>query len=442
MMFTSATLNYKSINELNETSCSKQTSLKNMFKRNEYVPKIHGMRNCIVDTDYNLIKSINKKSLDKMKKNRIFDKNRVDGLLAFSWDGVELNETKKNIDNLPEREYADGDIRKYIKYLVVMNTGPRVNILIDSLQMTEKEKILSDTGRLKAKTFGETTAFQDMWPSFVDMFGYTSFVNIMDALFLNANVLNLINGDGQYFVVRMEDETRLIYQDAEGLFKKTNPKEEYEMVEVTTNKKVVYSKTAKHKNYQKTKTRIITRKVTDKKLNDKILVEERTSEKKNSTVYYKTYEKVIKRVQVWSDTFELTNYVGNVRVVRSLETVMKKDKKTNEYVEVTNEIYICTNMITHDLKTIIKMMHIRWNIENNGFRTLKQQYHANHIYVGEFNAINYIMQMIILAFNLMQIYIYVRKKDKLTFSFNQITKIFEAEIRSTKDIWKYLIDSS
>ena len=156
--------------------------------------------------------------------------------------------------------------------------------------MTEQEKVLTESGKLKAKTFGETTALEKMWPGIKEIFGHSYFVNVMDALFLNSKVLNTINGDQQYFVVRMEDETRLVYKDAEGLFKRTNPKFEYEIVEEITQKTVVYSKTAKHKNYTKSKIRLIERDITNAKLNEKNLVKEYKTEKKNSTIYNKVYE--------------------------------------------------------------------------------------------------------------------------------------------------------
>ena len=281
-----------------------------------------------------------------------------------------------------------------------------------------------------------------MWPNVKDMFGNEYFVNVMDALFLNSNVLNKINKDEQYFIVRMEDETRLIYKDAEGLFKNSKPKLEYELVEQTTQKHVVYSKTAKHKNYKKSKKKIITREITDKKLNETVLVDQYDTKKKNSIIYNKVYIKVIKRVQVWSDIFELTNYDGNVKVVKASETTMQKDEKTQEYVDVTNDIYICTNMINHDDKLIVKIMHLRWNIENNGFRTLKQRYHINHIFIGEFNSINYIVQMITLVFNLMELYFKIRKHGQLDITYNLVKKIFELNIINTKAIWKYLFDSA
>lgn len=373
-----------------------------------------------------------------MKNNRIFDKNKVDGLTVIAWDGVDVKETTKDIQNLPERQYKENDIRKYIKYVTAMNVGPRANIIIDTLQMTEQEKVLTESGKLKAKTFGETTALEKMWPSIKGMFGYSYFVNVMDALFLNSKILNIINGDQQYFVVRMEDQTRLIYKDAEGLFKRTMPKFEYEIVEEITQKTVVYSKTAKHKNYTKSKIKLIERDITNTGLNEKILVKEKKTEKKNSTIYNKVYERVIKRVKVWSDTFELTNYEGVVKVIKASETTLKYDKKEEKETKVVNDIYVCTNMISHDDKLILKIMHLRWNIENNGFRTLKQQFHVKHIFIGEFNAINYIFQMIILVFNLIQLYFKIRKKNKINCTFNLVKKIFEMDIIHTKEIWKYL----
>ena len=46
--------------------------------------------------------------INKAKDNKIFRKNKVDGLVVVSWDGVELTETTKDIEGLPEREYEEG----------------------------------------------------------------------------------------------------------------------------------------------------------------------------------------------------------------------------------------------------------------------------------------------------------------------------------------------
>ena len=244
--------------------------------------------------------------------------------------------------------------------------------------------------------------------------------------------MNEIADSGEYFVIRMEDKTRHIYKDAKGLFENSKPTLEYETVEVSESISVKYNKTAKHKDYQKTKTKKITREITDKKLNEKELVDTKFQERKNSTKETKTYEKVIRRVKVWDDEFDFVTYKGKVRVVRTVEEYLEGKKIQ------TQELYIATNMLTHPLPTIVKIMHIRWHIENNGFRKLKQNFKLNHIYIGEFNAINYIIQMIILVSNLLEVYLKIRLKDTST-TYIMMKKLFEKEINTTKDIGKYFV---
>ena len=87
--------------------------------------------------------------------------------------------------------------------------------------------------------------------------------------------------------------------------------------------------------------------------------------KKNSIKTTKYYERVIKKVKVWNDEFEFSTYECPVRVIKSLEQYWHEGK------EKTQELYIATNMLEHSVRTIIKIMHLRWNIENCGFRKLK-----------------------------------------------------------------------
>ena len=160
----------------------------------------------------------------------------------------------------------------------------------------------------------------------------------------------------------------------------------------------------------------------------KILIKEYKQEKKNSIINVKEYERVITRKEVWDDEFELTGYKDKVRVVRSLETSYKDGKRS------TQEIYVTTNMLKNDVETILNIMHHRWNIENNGFRTLKQRYHINHIFIGELNAINYIVQMIFMVFNLLELYTKFRLKEKITLTWSTIAEIFKTELRSEQSI--------
>ena len=310
---------HNSINELNVTTHDKNTSLKNFFAKNEYIPKTHGLRNCVIETDYNQLVDINDSIINKAKENKFFKKNLVDGLSVCAWDGVELCETSKEIFNLPEREHENSEIKKYIKYLCAMNIGSRANIMIATKQMTEKEKVITKSGKQKAKTFGETTAMLEMIPVVEEKIGRVIDVNVMDALFLNKNIMTAINEKNQYFVIRMEDDTKLIYKDAKGLFDKSKAKNEYEVVETIEEISVKFSKRAKHKDYSKTKVIIKERAVTDKKIGEKIYIDTKETIKKNSIKTTKKFERVIKKVKAWTDEFEFSTYEHPVKVVRSVE---------------------------------------------------------------------------------------------------------------------------
>lgn len=187
---------HKSINELMSTIHNKETSFENLFDRKEYIPKMHGLRDCISNTDYKQIEEINYSVIEKAKENKIFKKNLVDGLMVVAHEGVEISETNKNIANLPEREHKDGKISKYIKYLCSMNVGPRGNFVIMTEQLTEREKVLTESGRKKAKTIGETTAYLEILPTLNKLIGRNIDVNVFDALYVNANVMNEINKIG------------------------------------------------------------------------------------------------------------------------------------------------------------------------------------------------------------------------------------------------------
>jgi len=421
---------HSSINELINVNSNRKTNLKMLYKRGEYVPQMHGLRDCLIDTDYTQIETINKSVILKLKENKVFRNNKVDGLTVMAWDGVELNETRKNIEGLPEREYEEKDeIRKYIKYVCGMNVGPKANIIVTSKQLLEVEKITTKSGKERSKTIGETKAFEQQWKETEKLIGGVIDVHVFDALYLNKNVANLINDANKNFVIRLKDETRDIYEDAKGLFENREADIEYEIVEHIITKDIKYSKKAKKKDKTKTKIRTEKRAITNEPLCEKKLISEKIQEKKNSIVKTTEYEKVVTRKKVWEDEFELAGYKGKVRVIRSKETSYK-GKKIQE-----QELYVVTNMLEHDVETVLKIMHLRWNIENCGFRKLKQRYNLEHIFVGELNAINYIIQMIFLAFNLLELYMKIRLKEKLDITWDIITRIFENDFHSDKSIF-------
>ena len=57
-------------------------------------------------------------------------------------------------------------------------------------------------------------------------------------------------------------------------------------------------------------------------------------------------------------------------------------------------------------ETINKIMHARWDIENDGFNELKNYWNMNHCFMADEKGINVILQMIIMSYNLWKLYIY------------------------------------
>ena len=336
-MFASTLCGHKSINELNDVNKQKRLRFDSLYRKNEFVPCTHGLRDCIIDTDYQQMVEINKSVIQKTKINKIFKKNKIDGLTIMAVDGVDLNETNKEIDGLPEREHKNGHITKYLKNTAFMNVGPLANIIIGMYQHQEIEKITTESGKERAKSNGETKAFEEMIIENEKLIGGVIDGFTLDGLYTNKNVFNLINSMGKYFINRLKNKRLNIYKDAERLFENRKQDYTYELVKIATRKNYKYSKKAKKKDVIKNKIRIEKRDISNNKLGEKRLVNKRTQTRKNSTIEIEIYETVITRKEVWEDIFNMDGYEGDLRVVKS------KEISLNGNEEITQLCYCIQN---------------------------------------------------------------------------------------------------
>ena len=93
-------------------------------------------------------------------------------------------------------------------------------------------------------------------------------------------------------------------------------------------------------------------------------------------------------VKCWRESIEYKEI--ELQVLKFIEN----DEKT---------IYVvCTSKDMKE-KTINKIIHTRWNIENNGFNELKQYWHLRHCFIAYSNVM---LQFIVLSYNLLELYIY------------------------------------
>lgn len=122
----------------------------------------------------------------------------------------------------------------------------------------------------------------------------------------------------------------------------------------------------------------------------------------------KEYKEKNKDIKYWSDIFEYKKQ--KIKIVKFIET--EKKRKDKIYV-------ICTNLELNE-KTINKIIHARWDIENEGFNELKNYWNMKHCFIANENAIDVIMQMIIMSYNLWELYLYGHLHD---FKNGKITKL-------------------
>jgi hypothetical protein len=120
------------------------------------------------------------------------------------------------------------------------------------------------------------------------------------------------------------------------------------------------------------------------------------------------FNKDKKQVLVWDeDHFSMDGCKENIRFLKFVETWVTPKRK-----EETREVWCITTMPKGvSAETVWLIMHKRWDIENNGFRMLKTFFHADHCYVHGEGADEKILLFIMLAFNLMELYMFRRLND-------------------------------
>lgn len=105
-----------------------------------------------------------------------------------------------------------------------------------------------------------------------------------------------------------------------------------------------------------------------------------------------------KQIKCWSEVLE---YKGiPVKAVKFEE----KDLKNKE--EKTDIIYVVSTSINLSNETINKIIHKRWDIENDGFNELKNYWNMKHCFMADEKAINIILQMMLMCYNLWELYLY------------------------------------
>ena len=117
-----------------------------------------------------------------------------------------------------------------------------------------------------------------------------------------------------------------------------------------------------------------------------------------------TWQKQKTRGECWDlEGFTTWTQLGHaVRVVRSVETTTVHRQRTDEDEEQTTEWLWATSLSPSKAgtQTVVCLGHGRWTIENQGFNELVNEWHADHLYRHEVNAIQAFLLMTFIALNL------------------------------------------
>ncbi|MBP2031868.1 hypothetical protein J2Z42_000533, partial [Clostridium algifaecis] len=119
------------------------------------------------------------------------------------------------------------------------------------------------------------------------------------------------------------------------------------------------------------------------------------------------------KIKAWDEyNFEMSDPTIKIRFVKFSEEIHTGDKVT-----FSKGWIITTDKFT-SVETLWKIMHKRWDIENNVFYQLKTEWHLDHCFLHSPTGVETVLMFMIIAFNLMQLYFFrclrcFRKKNML-----------------------------
>ena len=107
----------------------------------------------------------------------------------------------------------------------------------------------------------------------------------------------------------------------------------------------------------------------------------------------------------WWDIPDLLSWPevkGPIRVVRSDESWTVKRQLTKEPIpQTTRWVWLTTLSVAQaGTEQIVRLAHLRWDIENHGFNELVNGWHADHVYRHQSGAIECFLLLAFLAYNI------------------------------------------
>ncbi len=288
--------------------------------------------------------------LHKARNGKMLANDTVDGFKVVAADGLTVYSTKSARlgRHGHYRRDAHGDPTKKAHYyenaVVIATVGE-----LDAMHLVYRfDRIPKGKGE-------STVAMASLTALYKEHPGYCDFVTL-DAGYAKAPVLNLIGNQNKWFVVRVKQEDYNIIKDADGTFAAQEPAYRFTNVQLRDGTKYWYD------------------------------------------------------VEIWEDE-NFTSWEAVDMPLRCLKVreIRKTRDGAGEYHEESDiETHLVTNAPIASVmaRTIWKIAHLRWDVENNVINTLKNDWNLKHAFSYDSDVVQKVWQIAVLFYNLFQCFTY------------------------------------
>jgi len=333
-----------------------------LFSKKTKLPSIDAIGEALTKWDLEALQQSFQNINSVLAKNKTFRKGTIDGFTACALDGTDIVNTGQNRKCKQCILMKNGSSYHYShKSVVAMVIGTEMNYVIRQTMLkvkSEETKTNKDTfeDNIITKSEGEHTGAIELLaqlPTFIDTI-------VGDSLYFTAPFIKSVISSKRHAVLRLEDKTRNIYLELEHFARYNSCNDSF--THKVNNVKTTVSYWFK-----------------DTKIEDSTLLAN-----------------------------DPKKYV-NIRIYKFIEVIESTVKGEENYL--FREVFVGATNKDMSPKTVLKIVHKRWNIENSCFHQLKTYCNMAHCFKHDPVAIEAILNIMFMAYNLMQAFLFKRLKS-------------------------------
>lgn len=333
-----------------------------LFARKTKMPSIDAISAALTKWDLVALEKSFQSINNVLAKNKTFRNGTIDGFTVCAFDGTEIVNTGENKKCKECILMKNGKAYHYShKSVVAMVIGTEINYVIkqNMLKVKSEEKKIDKTNfkeKIITKSEGEHTGAIELLkelPTFIDTI-------VGDSLYFTAPFIKSVVNTKRHAVIRLEDETRNIHKEIQAFA-------QYNTCNDSFSHKVNNVDTSVSYWFKDTQIKDSTVKGTDSEI-----------------------------------------YV-DIRIYKFIEVIETNIKGKEKYS--FREIFVGTTNKNMSPKTVLKIIHMRWNIENSCFHQLKTYCNMEHCFKHDPVAIEAILIIMFMAYNLIQAFLFKRLRN-------------------------------